>query len=130
MKQKEGHVDTNTNLKLNRSHAVDNTSESDSFLSVSPPLLGASDNICNRMSDMLLDDEVSSYIELYRKKMVMSDNDSLKLSHGSSVQPASADHTICRGTFLTLQDSPTSSSNINFLSPIHGKRTEETNGED
>jgi len=134
LNEKQGLIGTQSNMKHNRSRAVNDfkqkkknqTSESTSLFSPSP-LFGVSNNVDEQMPDIWLEDAVSHYTELYRKKFVRSENESSKRICES---PCRSRSNMSEKEFLgtTLVDSPMSTTDTDFLSPTQSSKSAELNG--
>jgi len=132
LNEKQGLIGTQSNMKQNRSRAVNDfkrkqknhTSKSTSLFSPSP-LFGVSDNVYEQMPDIWLEDAVSHYTELYRKKCVMSENESSKRIYENPCRSSMSEKEFL-GT--SLVDSPTSTTDTDFLSATQSTETAESNG--
>jgi len=90
--QNQKEASSKTDVEVNPSQDILHTSGIPSLLLASPPLFGVLNSVSDRMSDMVLDDEVSSYIELYDMEMIRSGVDSMKFICDSPVPPTPSDH--------------------------------------
>lgn len=121
----QGEAITKTDMEFKSSDVILN---SPSLILPSPILYGVVNSFSDLMSDIVLDDEVSSYIELYNTEMIRSTSDSMKLNCDSPVQPLSSDYKLCSlGTPFHLQNSSQSSLDSNFSSPIRDLKSYESN---
>jgi len=89
------------------------------LLVTSPPLFGDYNSVCDSISDLTLDGEITSYAQLYSEKVVMDEK-----SYTSPIPKVSWDCTWhSPGTDVhTLDSSSTSSCNSTFMSPFGENR--------
>jgi len=127
--EKQGETFTKTDIELKASCAILHNSENSTVLLPSPPLAGLINNQSDHMSDMQLDDEVSSYIELYNIEMNKYTSDSMKLNLCRPINPGLSEHNLCSvGIPYQLQNSSPSSMNSTFWSPISNLKSYESKG--
>jgi len=121
----QGEAFTKTDMEFKSSDVILN---SPSMILPSPVLYGVASNISDLMSDMVLDDEVSSYIQLYNTEMIRSTSDSMKLNYDSPVRPLFSEYKSgSLGTPFHLQNSSQSSLDSNFSNPIRDLKSFESN---
>jgi len=116
--QKNGRNGARTDPNLKSTAAVIKD-KSSSLLFWSPPLFGNYGSICHRMSDLLLDAEVTSYVDLYRRHEETSPADSeLKYKSDSHVSKLPSEKTLCATgkTVSSLDSLSTTSSNAKVRS--------------
>jgi len=112
--QNQGRNSTRTSPKLNGCEAARETVESPALIRSSPPLFGEIETICHRMSDLFLDVEVKSYVDLYADNLKTCEADSgLKLVAKNSVSMLPWERTWCSTgpAVSSLESCSTTSSN-------------------
>jgi len=127
--EKQGETFTKTDIELKTSCAILHNSENSTVLLPSPPLAGLLNNLSDHMSDMQLDDEVSSYIELYNMEINTSTSDSMKLNCWRPVKPVWSEHKLCSvGMPFRQQNSSPSSMDSTYWIPIRNFKRYESKG--